>query len=313
MRYLRVPLTLVIFTLAGCAAKDSPWKGKPAPRILATFPPLASIAMNVIREYGTVISLATTTGVHDRGDPNAREINLAREADIIFANGLNLETPYLKKLKVPAGNAKWNVVELGSAIDKKALLEGEADHDHAAGEAHDHPADPHVWLSPVNAKIFAVEIENGLDRLFATDGRYAPGRRDYIEKLAALLAYGKGILKDKKERKFVSFHDSLQYFARDFDLEIAGVVEFEPGVEPGSKQMAELIEACIKNKVRVIAVEPQFSSKNAATTIRDALKQKGIDAIFVEIDPMETAETVTAEFYIDTMRKNLDNLAAALK
>ncbi len=311
------PLCLLLLAtslfIGGCAKEVSPWQDKPSPKVLASFPPLASIALNVVGAEGSVLSLFTTSGVHFHGDPSTREIQLAREADVIFANGLNLEDRFLKKIKAPAGNKNWFVVELGSKLPKKLLLEGECGHDHAAGEVHDHPTDPHVWLSPVNAKLFAGQMAKTLTDFKVPNDKIAANLLTYLGKLDELLAYGENLLKDKKDRKFVSFHDSLQYFVRDFKLEIAGVIEIEPGVEPGAKQMGELIDACIKNRVRVIAVEPQFTAKNAATTIRNELLHHGIDAVFVEIDPLETASEITPNLYIDTMKKNLENLAEALK
>ena len=313
MRYLSSLLLISFSSLCcGCAKQPSPWQDKPGIKVLASFPPIASMAMNVVDSEGTVLSLLNS-GVHVHGDPNTQEIILAHDADVIFSNGLGLEDRFLKKIKSPAGNAKLLAVELGSRLDKKTLLEGECGHEHVPGETHDHPTDPHVWLSPVNARQFVKQMAITLNDLKGKNDRIDANAVAYCAKLDELLGYGDKLLKDKQERKFVSFHDSLQYFVRDFKLEIAGVVEIEPGVEPGSKQMAELIENCTKNKIRVIAVEPQFTAKNAATTIRNELKHHGIDAVFVEIDPLETATEITPELYIDTMRKNLENLAAALK
>ena len=68
------------------------------------------------------------------------------------------------------------------------------------------------------------------------------------------------MLKDKKDRKFVTFHESLAYFAKTFDLEIAGVIQKVPGQEPTAKRADEAGRGCARrSKVRVIAVEPQYS------------------------------------------------------
>jgi zinc transport system substrate-binding protein len=119
----------------------------------------------------------------------------------------------------------------------------------------------------------------------------------------------------KADRKFVTMHDSLGYFSRTFDLTIAGVVEFVPGQEPSPKELNELIEACTKHDVRVIALEPQFSTQGGAKTVEKELKAKGIRPVMIDIDPLETAseEMLSADLYVKTMRENLKVLAEALK
>jgi len=314
LKYFLFLSSLGLIGLSGCSSADSGWKEQRGLKVLAGFPPLACLAENIVGDAGEVLSITTTAGVHSEGDPNSREIRLAREADVIFINGLGLQERYVRKLRAPAANPKWKVVELGKLIDEKWLLEGECHHEHAAGEEHEHPTDPHLWLSPTRAEIYAREICNVLKELNPEKASvFEANCTNYVQKLTELKAFGLNLLNDKKERKFVSFHDSLQYFAKDFQLQIAGVIELEPGVEPGAKQMSELLDLCIKENLRVIAVEPQFTAKNAATTIREELKKKGIEAEFVEIDTLETAEKVTPELYIHVMRQNLENLAKALK
>jgi zinc transport system substrate-binding protein len=124
------------------------------------------------------------------------------------------------------------------------------------------------------------------------------------------------MLKDKKNRRFVSFHGSLTYFAKTFDLEIADIIQKVPGQEPTASELAKLVEACKANKVRVIAVEPQYSGQSSAIRILDELKRQGVeDPVLVELDPLETAldSELNAGWYEKKMLENLRNLAGALK
>lgn len=79
--------------------------------------------------------------------------------------------------------------------------------------------------------------------------------------------------------------------------------------------MKQLIELCKKEKIRVIAVEPQYPRSTSAKTMLDELKKHGIDAQFVEIDPLETCDEglLNADLYETVMRANLDHLAKALR
>ena len=117
------------------------------------------------------------------------------------------------------------------------------------------------------------------------------------------------------ERKLLTFHDSLQYFARAFDLEIVGAIETAPGAEPDAKTLSDLIKTCNEKKVRHIAVEPQYDANTSAKVILRELKNKKIEAEFITLDPLETAPAadLNVDFYEKRMRENLKNLADRLK
>ena len=135
---------------------------------------------------------------------------------------------------------------------------------------------------------------------------------EYVARLRKIEADGKEMLKDKKNRRFVTFHGSLTYFAKTFDLEIADIIQKVPGQEPTAKELTKLVEACKANKVRVIAVEPQYSGQSSAQRILDELKRQGVeDPVLVEIDPLETAQDadLSAEWYETKMCENLKKLA----
>jgi ABC-type Zn uptake system ZnuABC Zn-binding protein ZnuA len=71
----------------------------------------------------------------------------------------------------------------------------------------------------------------------------------------------------------------------------------------------------MEENVRVIAIEPQFSRKDAET-LQKALEKKGHKLAIVEIDPMETApndQLVSGDYYFVVMRRNLENLAKNLE
>jgi ABC-type Zn uptake system ZnuABC Zn-binding protein ZnuA len=148
------------------------------------------------------------------------------------------------------------------------------------------------------------------------DGRAAA----YLKKLDRLEADGKGMLAPKKERAVLSFHESLNYFAETYGLEIAGAIEVNPGQEPTRDKLNEIIELCRKHKppVRVIAVEPQFPTRTSANIIRNALRglpDAPIKAEFAEVDPLETCNEadVSPDLYEKVMGQNLKALAVVLE
>jgi ABC-type Zn uptake system ZnuABC Zn-binding protein ZnuA len=304
--------------LVGGCSKASEWPDRPGPKVAVSFAPIYCFAVNVAGDDATVKPVMTSTGPH-HFNPTDSDARLLYRADVLFINGLALDSDLAATLKKGSGNRKLKVVELGAKIPAGQLLQGSEDDHGAPGHVHHHHGlhDPHVWLSPDRA----AEMVGGLrDELKAIDPDHAAGYEQraaaYLATLQKLKSDGVERLKSKTDRKLVTFHESLAYFAKTFDLQIVGVVQKQPGVEPTEQDVTKLIALCKSEKVRLIAVEPQYSSNTSARTLRDRLAREGIpDVELVEIDPLETATTeeLAADWYERKMRANLDVLAQKMK
>ncbi len=311
--------------VAGCKRTGGDqWPDKPGPKIAVSFAPLYCFVANVSGERGTVKSVLSTQGPH-HADTSIQERIVLEEADLFIFNGLGLDDSFAGKLKASTSNRNLKMIDLGGKLeadrDTHGLLLGSdgcgccKPGEDEAGHAHDH--DPHIWLSPVLAGKMVDDIR------FAMRGA-EPEQKElfdrnaaaYQVKLKALLDDGKAMLKGKKERAFVTTHGSLQYFARDFDLTIAGSLQTVPGQEPSQADLRKLIEKCKKDGVRVIAVEPQYATHQSPLSLKAALEAEGLkDVAIVELDPLETAAAadLTPDWYERKMRANLEALAKVLK
>ncbi|MBX7106287.1 MAG: zinc ABC transporter substrate-binding protein [Gemmataceae bacterium] len=312
----------LLFVAVGCAASPDPWGGATNTKVLAYFPPLYSLAATVAGDDAKVMSLIKQVGPH-HFDPTAHDARALARADMFLTVGLGLDDIVAKKLTSAVGNSKLKTVALGERLPKESLREGACEHCKRAGKDHAHEHnhgeveyDPHVWLGPGEAAQFATMIGT---ELAAADPAHAAGYKAraaaLVDRLTKLQDDGRKQLAAKSEKaKLISFHDSLHYFARGFGAEVVDSIE-APGQEPSPKKIAALVDACKKSGARLIAVEPQYSTHSGARVLLDELKRAGINAAFVEIDPMETADStdLTADWYERKMKTNLANLAAALK
>jgi len=304
-----------LLVLPGCTGQDDPWKGKPGKHVLTSFTPLYCFAQNVAGDDASVMCVMSNRGPHHFDSrPNDA---LVKNADIFFINGLELDEQIADKLKTGSGNSSLKIVETAEAIPESQLRKSGAERDDHHGHDHHHGKfDPHVWLGIPEAIIMVGKIRDELKELDpAHASGYESRTADYIERLKQLQAEGQELLKDKKERKIVTFHDSMFYFARTFGLEIADFIEISPGAEPPLKKIRQVVESCKNSGVRLIAVEPQYPSNTSASAIRNELKAQGIDAEFVEIDPLETArpEDLKPTYYEDRIRANLKQLAEKMR
>jgi len=303
----------------GCSGKtNAHWPVVNGPRVAVSFPPLYCFAANVVGDKGTVKSVLTAQGPH-HADTNVQERVILEEADLFLVNGLGLDDTLARGLASSTGNKKLKIVELGEKLPGIMLLgsDGSCCHHEDGPSGHNHAHDPHIWLSPVVAQKLVEEIRTTLRTANSSDAAtYDKNAAEYLAKLQQLTADGKAMLKGKKERNIITMHGSMGYFARAFDLNIVGVIQKTPGQEPNPNDLKALIADCVKNKARVIAVEPQYGSQGAPKQIKEELERSGIDGVeIVELDTLETA--IPAElnpgWYEKKMRANLETLAKVLR
>jgi zinc transport system substrate-binding protein len=309
--------TFAAVAIAGCSSNTGdPWQNRPGPKVLAFFPPLYSFAAEVAGDDAQVLPLLTSKGPHDY-EFQATDARKLRRADLFLINGLGLDEEVGKRLADAANNTKLKTVEVGEAVPEGELLAAVKEEKGHDGHEHHHGAnDPHVWLGIPEAVHMIGKIRA---ELAEADPAHADGYNKraaaLTDRLLALQADGKKQLAAKTEKaRLLTQHDALRYFARTFGVEVVGAIEL-PGREPGAKQLADIVKECQEHNVRLIATEPQYSSNTAAKTIQDELKHKGVEAVFIEIDPLETCDPadLTPNVYERRMRANLHHLLKALK
>ena len=159
--------------------------------------------------------------------------------------------------------------------------------------------DPHIWLSPLNARIMVENICSGLIEVDPVNEPYYIQNRDgYLRQLDELDEDISESLEGVESEAFMVLHPAWGYFAQDYGLEqIAIEVE---GKEPSAKDIANLIDEALERNIEIVFASPQFNQQSAHT-IAD-----GIGGLVVSIDPL-------AEEYIPNMRMFLGYLAQGLE
>lgn len=172
----------------------------------------------------------------------------------------------------------------------------------------------HVWVSPEGAIHQTQRIVEGLSHLDPSNAtKYVMNGNAYLLKLQNLRNHMHSILDEYSGKKIVTFHEAFPYFASEFNLEIASVIEREPGEAPRPKELKEQISEINSiisggNKIALFA-EPQYSS-SAAEIIA---KETGLKVY--ELDPCVTGNLKSEyikDSYITAMKKNAEVLKEAL-
>jgi zinc transport system substrate-binding protein len=281
----RAAAIAAISLLAVCRAEAKPLE------ILTSFYPVYVSALNVAGDTPGVAVVCLTPPVvgclHDY-QLTPGDMKKIAGADIFVANGAGMETFIGKALEQ---SPSLKLVDASKGIP----LVGD---------------NPHVWVSVSGA---IRQVKNIADGLAAADparaGLYQKNAAAYSAKLEALRDEMHAALDGLKNRDIITFHEAFPYFAAEFHLNIAGVIEREPGSGPNAKELAETIEIIKKRKARAILAEPQYPARIAGVIERETGVPVGI------LDPAVTGPQDPAaarDSYLVAMRKNLGVLRKAL-
>ena len=219
----------------------------------------------------------------------AGDVRQLADADLLLANGAGMET-FLGKVKEQSPSLR--VVEVSEGIP---LMDG----------------NPHVWVSFEGASRQADNIAEAL-ALAAPEkaDTFRANAETYKAALAALDEKMKSSLAPYAGTPIVTFHEAFPYFARDYKLDLVGVIAREPGTEPSARELADTIGLVRERKVKALFAEPQFADKSAQVISRET----GVKVY--ELDPVVTGPSEPSEArgaYLRAMEKNLGVLQEALR
>ena len=126
-----------------------------------------------------------------------------------------------------------------------------------------HGKDPHTWTSPDNVKIMAKNIYDTLIKFDSTNKEYyKKNYTNFLEEITQTDKKIKTILSTlPKDSKFMVFHPSWGYFAKEYNLTQL-TIEVE-GKEPKPKMLQKIIDKARAEHVKAIFTQTEFSDKSA--------------------------------------------------
>jgi ABC-type Zn uptake system ZnuABC Zn-binding protein ZnuA len=258
------------------------------------------------------------------GDPHSYEPSLGDRAlldraDLVVANGLGLEESLVDVLETAAGDGTA-LIEMGRLVDTigyasdDAADHDEADHDDADHDHdHGHGVDPHVWFDPsrVAGALPALGAElvdrAGLDPA-AVEGCVATYGRQLEELDGDIKELVAGLPVD--DRKLVTNHQTLGYFADRYGFEVVGTVLPSPSglAEPNPAQLRALAERIDGEGVAAVFAETQHSTEGA-DALADSLA--GVGVVTLTTDTLGEAGSPT-DSYVGLVRTTAGDVVAAL-
>jgi len=188
------------------------------------------------------------------------------------------------------------------ASEDLSLIEG-THHGHDHDHGHVHEEDPHIWLSPENAKVMAHNICHGLSHEFPQyEALFEENLKGLVSKLDALQTYGEETLSSLSCRELITFHDGFSYFAESFGLTVLKSVEEESGSEASASQLKELCDL-----VNFHSIPAVFTETNGSVSAAQIISSETGTKIYT----LDMA--MSGEDYFEAMYRNIDTIKEALQ
>jgi zinc transport system substrate-binding protein len=260
--------------------------------VVTSFYPIYIIAKNIsLNVPGTHVVNMTppiTGCLHDYS-LTSEDMKHLEKANLFITNGAGMES-FLEKTAAKFKTLK--TVQLSKDVD--LIKEGNT-------------VNPHIWLNTKNAiKMTETCTDAFIDIDPAHKDLYATNGKRYSEKLLLLQKEMESSLQPFRGRKIITFHEAFPYFAQQFKLVIAAVIEREPGSEPSAKDLAQTISIVRASGIKTLFTEPQYPSRAAQTIAHET------GASIYILDPAVTGAN-DPDAYISIMKNNLKELKRAFE
>jgi zinc transport system substrate-binding protein len=221
-------------------------------------------------------------------EPTVSQLGKLDRSMVYFRIGyIGFEISWIDKI---AGiNPGMKIVNLSEGVE--IIKEGEKEHAGSAPaedsgeiqEQHTHAhlgADPHIWMSVINARMIALTIHNELLLMFPGEKEYLQQRfLDFNLSLDSIHSAITTQLEGLENRKFMIYHPALTYYAKEFGLEQFSL-EIE-GKTPSPAHMKRMIDLSKEYHISKILIQNQFDTRNAKVLASET----GSDII--QFDPLD--------------------------
>jgi zinc transport system substrate-binding protein len=286
--YLAV-MTIVLLMAAGCVQQpgaDVPADNGTAPFTIAvTILPQKQFVEHIAGEHARIIVLVPPGASPHTHEPTPKQLEDISQASVYVkvGSGIEFERAWMDKLS--RINPRMTVVDSSTGIQ---LISGYHDDDEedAATGAQSHGSeeatgtDPHIWLSPKNAKIMVENTYQGIARADPVHmSEYRANTDAYLKELDELDADISREISQRQIHTIMVYHPAWSYFARDYSL-LQIPIETD-GKDPSPQGIENLIRQAKEGNITVVFASPEYSTKSAEVIAKE------IGGSVVLLDPLK--------------------------
>jgi zinc/manganese transport system substrate-binding protein len=275
-------------------------------RVLATTADWGALATEL---GGHKVSVYTaTSALQDVHQVNAKPslVARARTADLVVANGADLEVGWLPVLLSESGNPKIRAGTPGyfEAAAYVKLLDASGTADRAMGDVHP-SGNPHIQLDPRNVALVARALTARLAALDAGNAAYYQSRgTEFQARWSQAISRWTGEGAKLRGVPVVAIHSDQRYLLNWLGMVQVATIEPKPGVPPSAGYLAGLV-------TRLTADKPKMILRNAYNDPKAADWLSGKTGVPVVLLPFSVGGTPEAKDLHGLFDDTLNRLLAA--
>jgi len=266
-------------------------------RILTTIKPITILVYAIAKNKAEIKQLIPDfASIHDYSfkPSDLRKID---QAEVIFRIDEHMEAmlnPVFDLL--PKAIPLISLAEEGNILLLPRASKGSQPKEHNHGHEHGN-TDLHIWTSPQNAIIMAQEIASVLSKI---DPKNATHYKNNFHTLKLKIAKTAANIGQKfiavKNKKYVVFHNSWQYFQKSFGLPKPIVIALHESITPGVKSIRETRNKVQRVKPSCVFADPHVSDARVRTLV------EGFDINNANIDVLASGYFVDEDAYINWLK-----------
>jgi len=270
--------------------------------VVATIIPQQEMIQAIGGDYVDVTIMVPAGESPHSYEPIPRKMFGIAEASAYFkvGSGVEFEVTYLETIKEQ--NSDLKLFDCSQNISVLSFDEhyGKKEYKDSHYESHSHNVDsspgtdPHIWTSPLNYKIMAENVYNGLVEIDPNHQQiYSENYENYSKELDELHESISTMLKPYEGKSFMVYHPSWGYFSDTYKLKQIAIEE--EGKQPGIQGVEAIITQARNENISVIIVSPQFDRSNAETIAVE------INGEVISVNPLMTNYIETLQLLAETI------------
>ncbi|NOU82189.1 metal ABC transporter substrate-binding protein [Paenibacillus sp. LMG 31459] len=250
---------VLISLLAACSNTNEREAGEDKLQIVATYSIIADMTENIVGDKAEVYSMVPIGTDPHMYDPLPADTGKVSSADLIFYNGLNLETGkgwFQDLLKVTNKN------EVAFAVSDEVTPM------YLTEKGKETQVDPHAWLDIQNSiKYVDVITKRVIEQDPDNKEYYLNNQTAYVKELNELDQYAKEEVNKipQEQRILVTSEGAFKYFSKAYGFESAFIWEINTDSQGTPEQMKRIISIIEENQVPALFLETSVNPKTMET------------------------------------------------
>jgi len=298
----RVVMAAIALSLgmSGCSGSEQQVAGDRL--VVATSTIVEDIVRNIGGDELRLVSLIPNGFDSHTYEPKPSEIEMLEQADLVILADAGLNQKITQLAQLAAGEERL--------LDLNATALEASDFINKPGSSR---GNPHTWTDPnLVAKWVPVIAATLVERGLALKTTVETNAREYLAELTKLDNLIRTRLDKvaKEQRRLVVYHDAWEYFARQYDLDLVGVLQAVDFAEPSAGEVEDLVR-----EIRDLQVKVFFGSEVFPSDVLETLERESGARYVSDLadDQLIGKPGDTGYGYVPLMEQNLELLDQGLR